>query len=205
MRSVSPTESVGDLRTVETVVRHRIDEDILDRAAALFAQHGFAHTSIKAVADAVGLSKAGLLHHFPTKEALFLAAVEVMREHLRRIRDRLAEQPGGPERDRWALELMADVALDKPGLVSLALIPLTAGEEEHFLGDTGEEDGLVFEIFAAAGADAERVVRVIGALSALAVLSLAANRLGETSAWRGHIVRTCFDALGYRVGSTSEG
>ncbi len=187
------------------MVRHRIDEDILDRAAALFAQHGFAHTSVKAVADAVGLSKAGLLHHFPTKEALFLAAVEVMREHLRRIRARLAEQPGGPERDRHALELLTDVAIDKPGLVALALGPLTAGDEPHFLDDTDDEDGLVFEIFAAVGADAERVVRVIGALSALAVLSLAANRLGETSAWRKHIVTTCFDALGYRVGSTSEG
>lgn len=187
--------------------RQRVDEELLDHAAALFAQHGYAHTSVKAVADAVGLSKAGLLHHFPSKEALFRAALEVMREHTRRVRDRVSALPSGPERDLRALELLVDVALDKPGLVALALGPLTATEEEDaLLRGPDEDDGLVLDIFAVSlDGDAKRVVQVLGALSALAVLSLAANRLGEKSAWRQHIVTTCFDALGYRVGSTSEG
>lgn len=188
-------------------VRQRVDEVLLDHAAALFAQHGYAHTSVKAVADAVGLSKAGLLHHFPTKETLFLAALENMREHTRRVRDRVSVLEPGAERDLRALELLVDVALDKPGLVALALGPLTASEEEApLLRGPAEDDGLVLDIFAVSlDGEPRRVVRVLGALSALAVLSLAANRLNEKSAWRKHIVTTCFDALGYGVGSTSEG
>jgi hypothetical protein len=43
-----------------------------------------------------------------------------------------------------------------------------------------------------------RLVRVIGALAALAVLTLAAHAEDRTTAWRQHIVATCFDALGHR-------
>ena len=55
---------------VPTPFRQQVDAGILDRAAGLFAQRGFAKTSLQDVADAVGLSKAGLLHHFPSKDAL---------------------------------------------------------------------------------------------------------------------------------------
>jgi AcrR family transcriptional regulator len=56
--------------------RQQVDEGILDRAAGLFARHGFEQTSLQAVADAVGLSKAGLLHHFPSKGALHEAVMD---------------------------------------------------------------------------------------------------------------------------------
>jgi len=48
-----------------------------------------------------------------------------------------------------------------------------------------------------ATADTDRLVRVIGALSALAVLSIAARHKNQSSAWRPHILQTCFDALGH--------
>ena len=38
-----------------------IDHAILDVAAGMFATHGFAHTSVQQIADAVGYSKPGLL------------------------------------------------------------------------------------------------------------------------------------------------
>ncbi len=37
-----------------------IDHAILDVAAGIFAVHGFAHTSVQQIADAVGYSKPGL-------------------------------------------------------------------------------------------------------------------------------------------------
>ncbi|MBN6033629.1 TetR/AcrR family transcriptional regulator [Amycolatopsis sp. 195334CR] len=182
--------------------RQQADAEILDHASTLFAQHGFAQTSLKAVADAVGLSKAGLLHHFPTKEALYTAALEVAREQGRRVLDRLAALPPGRERDLRALELLTDIALDRPGLVALAFRTVTTPDAEPALD---AEDMFVSKIFAvdtavdAVAADPpERVVRVIGALSALAVLTLAANEHGEKTAWRPLIIATCADALGHR-------
>ena len=45
----------------------------------------------------------------------------------------------------------------------------------------------------------------MGALAALAVLTLAAHAQDRTTAWRQHIVATCFDALGHRrPGALSE-
>ncbi|MEW6641940.1 MAG: TetR/AcrR family transcriptional regulator [Pseudomonadota bacterium] len=43
---------------------------LLDAAARLALQHGLAGVSIQAVADAAGVTKGGLFHHFPSKDAL---------------------------------------------------------------------------------------------------------------------------------------
>lgn len=54
-------------------------EEILDRAVEAFGRTGYHATSMREIAAACNLSQAGLLHHFPNKESLLLAIVE-MRE-----------------------------------------------------------------------------------------------------------------------------
>lgn len=54
-------------------------EEILDRAVEAFGKTGYHATSMREIAAACNLSQAGLLHHFPNKEALLLAIVD-MRE-----------------------------------------------------------------------------------------------------------------------------
>lgn len=181
--------------------RDHVEEDILDRAAELFAQHGFAHTSLQSLAEAVGLSKAGLLHHFPSKEALFDAAQRMCRAQVSHVLERVAPLPPGRERDRRALELLIDVALERPGLVALSFRAVSSPDARA--ASLGQDDLLVFETFGTdpTDVDSERLVRVIGALSALAVLSLAAHHLGEHTAWRPRILATCLDALGHRAPS----
>lgn len=46
---------------------------ILDRAAKLIFQSGFDATSMQQIAEACGLTKAGLYHHVKTKEAILVA------------------------------------------------------------------------------------------------------------------------------------
>lgn len=182
--------------------RQLIDEEILDRAAAMFAQYGFAHTSVQALADAVGLSKSGLLHHFPSKDALYEAAKAVSRERARQVRDQVVSLPLGPARDLRVLELLVEVALERPGLVALAFRSITTpGAHAASLED---DELLVFESFAVDPEDPDRVVRVIGALGALAVLSLAVHEVGDRTSWRPRIVATCFDALGHRRPGASD-
>ncbi|MFD7659993.1 TetR/AcrR family transcriptional regulator [Actinosynnema sp. NPDC059797] len=190
------------------LTRRYVDERILDRAAGLFARHGFAHTSLKDLADAVGLSKAGLLHHFPSKEALFEAAMEMGRTQSQHVLDQVSRLPDGPARDRRAVELLVDVALERPGLVALASRAInTLGTDEADDEDNGLAgvDRLVFDVFGVTpdSGDTERLVRVVGMLAALAVLSLSANRDGDKTGWRPHIVTTCLDALGHRSPSPS--
>jgi len=45
-------------------------QKILNYAASLFAEKGFAETSIRELAEAVGLNSASLYHHFPTKNSI---------------------------------------------------------------------------------------------------------------------------------------
>ncbi len=48
-------------------------EEILDAAAELFTSQGYASTSTRAIADAVGVRQASLYHHFATKDDILEA------------------------------------------------------------------------------------------------------------------------------------
>lgn len=51
-------------------------EQILDAAAELFTTHGFATTSTRAIAEAVGIRQASLYHHFDTKDDILDALLQ---------------------------------------------------------------------------------------------------------------------------------
>lgn len=180
--------------------RQQIDDGILDEAAALFARQGFAKTSVQDIANAVGLSKAGLLHHFPTKDAIRDAVLALVGTLGSRLAEQIDDLPVGPDRDRRALEAVLDIAAGHPGLVALMLSPATHADPGA--GPAGGPAEAILAIFGVdpQGTDEERQVRVIGALSALAVLTIAAHQHDTTPAWRPHILQTCFDALGHPHG-----
>src|SRR4051794_9450212 len=69
-------------------------EAILVAANELFAAQGFRGASLSAIAARVGLSEAGLLHHFPSKEHLLLELLELRHERdAERIDRMVAEHP----------------------------------------------------------------------------------------------------------------
>ncbi|MGY1751494.1 TetR/AcrR family transcriptional regulator [Blastococcus sp. SYSU D01042] len=185
--------------------RQQADEVILDRAAALFARQGFAKTSVQDVAASVHLSKAGLLHHYASKEALHSAVLAQADAIGQRVLAGVVDLPLGADRDRQALEVLVDVALAHPGLVALLLAPLTRGDQEAVPSEVDAVGARALEAFGVdpEGPVTERAVRVSGALGALAVLTLAAQREDTTTAWRRYIVATCFDALGHRRPGTT--
>lgn len=66
---------------------------------ALFSQHGYRGASLAAIAEAVGITQPGLLHHFRSKEELLVAVLEE--------RDRLALQQLGEHFEKIGLEVLA--------------------------------------------------------------------------------------------------
>ena len=59
-------------------------QEILDRAAGLFARHGFARTSISALSRECNASKAWIYHYYESKEAILF---DILHDHIRMLRD----------------------------------------------------------------------------------------------------------------------
>ena len=90
--------------------------EILDAAIALFGEVGYRSASLREIAQRVGISHPGLLHHFRSKEEL-LAAVLEHRDERDAERFHLAAAHGR-EALRGLVDLVASNA-EHPGIVEL--------------------------------------------------------------------------------------
>lgn len=104
-------------------------QEILDKAIEVFAQRGSRKTSLRAIAQEVGVTHAALTHYFGSLEELLVA---VYRESERRSDE---TEPAGPDlTPAMAMRLAAEKNRIIPGLVQLySTLVATALEE----GDDG--------------------------------------------------------------------
>lgn len=98
-------------------------QEILDAALAAYAEAGSRGVSVRDIAQRVGMTDAGVLHHFGSREALLTAVVEA--------RDTAASEAYSPETVLWRTELLAQNAAT-PGLVKLFLdIASASADPDH--------------------------------------------------------------------------
>jgi AcrR family transcriptional regulator len=75
-----------------------VRDSLLDAAEAVVIRQGIANLTLDAVAAEAGISKGGLLHHFPSKdrlvEAMVMRTAEHLRVHYREAYERTSEGPG---------------------------------------------------------------------------------------------------------------
>ncbi|WP_017611750.1 TetR/AcrR family transcriptional regulator [Nocardiopsis salina] len=113
----------GRGRPPATDRRAQIEEAALEE----FAENGFRNSSLTAVAQRVGLSQQGLLHHFPNKEALLVAALA--------RRDAVDTADFGGLRDIDRLTGVAARNTERPGVVRLhCLLAAEAVTDDHPAG-----------------------------------------------------------------------
>ncbi|MFB9308703.1 AcrR family transcriptional regulator [Agromyces hippuratus] len=113
-----PVDSSSAARAAGYSVGRARQARIIADATELFARRGFHDTSLREVAEAVGISKSALLHHYPTKDALLVAVIaERDRRTVPSSEDLLSASPAE------TIELMVRTArrseLDTPGLVEV--------------------------------------------------------------------------------------
>src|SRR4051794_36381000 len=105
-----------------TVQRQRL----LEAAAEVFAQRGYADASAEAISRAAGMSKATFYEHFGNKEEAILALFdEAARVTMGRLGDATAAAPEDPEaRVRAGLKAFVDALADFPAASQTLLVEI---------------------------------------------------------------------------------
>lgn len=135
MDAVSTTDGTGD----EAVIGRRglqpkgvaRRQEILDRAIEVFRERGADGTSLRRIAEAIGVSHAALLHYFDSREQLLVAVYA----HAEIRRNAAADPIVTPGVDTMIAAAIANV--DVPGLVQLYTTLLAASLEAG--NDVGRE------------------------------------------------------------------
>ncbi|WP_404949336.1 TetR/AcrR family transcriptional regulator [Streptomyces sp. ARC14] len=109
--------------------------EILRATLEVIAERGYRGATLGAVAERVGLTQQGLLHYFPTKEALLVAVLE--------DRDRWDTGGGrvGDEEGAWRLELLGSLVEYN------AMRPVIVQTFSALLGESVTEDHPAREFF----------------------------------------------------------
>jgi AcrR family transcriptional regulator len=137
---------------------------ILDAARGLFADRGYAGTSMRDLAEALGITKAALYYHFPGKAEILLALVEPVLDELEAI--------GGAGREAAVRDYVRLLAQRAPGLISLMSDPsakrdigerLNAEDRFRALEQALAGDGDVLAVRLALGAAHSGVLSTIAA------------------------------------------
>lgn len=77
---------------------------ILDAAVRLFVAKGFEETSLREIADAVGITKPSLYYHFASKLELLVAIVDPLLDDLRALADEVEQMTPDAEGRRTILQ-----------------------------------------------------------------------------------------------------
>lgn len=189
------------MKLMPRLTKTEIDAEIIDRAAGLFAKHGFEHTSLQQIADAVKYSKAGLLHHYPSKKAIYDQVLITCLDQMRALLAKVDGIPVGRERDLAVVETSVQLSFDWPGISAFTNRLADNGE-----GTTPEMTQMGMMMYEALGIDLaalnlERLIRVTSAFSGLGVSAMIAARLDFKREWRPSIVQAAMDALGHAKAS----
>jgi len=88
----------GAARNAKVVELHRSPdtrERVLEVALELFAEHGYRGTSLRDIARRIGIKAPSLLHHFPSKEQLYVAVLDRIFEGMEESAQNVLSGRGG--------------------------------------------------------------------------------------------------------------
>jgi TetR/AcrR family transcriptional regulator len=121
MRSVSKGSGArGSAKVVDLRRPTDTRDRVLQVAQVLFAERGYRGTSLRDIAKRIGIKAPSLLHHFPSKQQLYLAVLDKMFESLEDAANRIAWGRESPqERMRQAVGNAIDFIASHPDFVRI--------------------------------------------------------------------------------------
>jgi AcrR family transcriptional regulator len=90
----APASGRGGLR------RRLVEREILERAAELFAQRGFAGTTVQDIADALGMSRPALYYYVKSKEVILEQLVENLSINDAKVLESIRRRRSGDPEDK---------------------------------------------------------------------------------------------------------
>jgi AcrR family transcriptional regulator len=158
-----------------------VRDRLLEAAARLFSERGYAATSVGAICEQADVGKPALYWHFDSKEGLLAAVLATMSSRrIDSVRKHAAEATTAGQRLHHMVEGMRRLVLEEPQLLRLpTLAALEQGAESEAIRraviDIWDRSGeaLVADMMAATGRDADELKGVsfvaLGLLSAASV------------------------------------
>ncbi len=171
----------GRPRDAELPRRRR--EEILERAALRFAEHGYAATDVQHLADDLGIGKGTVYRYFPSKRALFLAATD---RGMRLLHERVEEGSAGArdplEQVRYAIRAYLSFFDSHPEYAELLIQERAAFRDRkvptyfaHHEARIGKWQRLMQGLIAAGRVRAMPVERILSVASDLLYGTMLAN------------------------------
>ena len=105
-------------RTAETQAR------LLEAAVDLMHAKGLAHTSTNDIAEAAGVSRGALTHHFESREDLITSAIaHMLNKVIARLKDFASQVSGGEASSDDLIDFLWDLMADRLFYVTLEYLP----------------------------------------------------------------------------------
>lgn len=142
-------------------------------AAELFSEQGYEQTSLREIAERLGITKAALYYHFPSKVELLSSLVEPLIEDLRELADEVGRASEQARRDpRRVVEAYFDICLRRRLVLRSLVRDAHAAREVEIVRTMTHWRELVDAVLVGSDDPADRVRAVValGGLQDTAIL-----------------------------------
>ncbi|MFD9946274.1 TetR family transcriptional regulator [Nonomuraea sp. NPDC059023] len=142
---------------------------ILDAASDLFAARGYRATSMQAIADRVGITKAALYYHFDSKDEILRHVTLPLLDELEQVLAEAESGGGGTDEVRWrAIEGYVDVHLRHRSTLTMLVKDMTLLVQAPVAERFRAAIALANELVAGPGSDLAQRVRASQVVAGLA-------------------------------------
>jgi len=155
-------------------------------AIELFTERGYEATSLREIAERLGITKAALYYHYSSKESIVRSIFEAHLEALDELTAWAREQPPGPELRARAVDRMVDLGIGS----GMAVIRF-AMANQHVIRELHDEKGRenvfgkmteLFDILTGPDAPIAEVLRVRAALLSVNLVLMSSRGLDASEA-----------------------
>ena len=138
-------------RPIDLELQAKRRGEILDAAAPLFAENGFADADMQVLADRVGVAKGTIFRYFPTKRELFFAAIDRGMEQLRTWVHQRADAAAEPLDTIYAaIHAYLEFFYDRPEIADLLILERAQFKDRqssYFAYQDRNDDGRWLRLF----------------------------------------------------------